>query len=279
METFFNPELFGTHETENQDFTFGPVTVRLACATAATTDFDMTGVIVWPASRLLAWYIVANPSSFVNQDILEVGAGCGVGGFVTAELGGSKGRIAITDGEPKVVEILEKSAALLREDAKEDKDVPEVVVDEFVWGDGKEDVVSMLEKTKVCPSVVIGADVCHPSFGDPGLLFDSLVHVHDETIRVRAESSESSEGRTDKADKQQQQEAEETEPAQALTFIASLADRGNIPDVLAAADKYGFEVTVHEPESFLPENLHIDELTVRSVNVYEFVRQPSMSCL
>ena len=43
------------------------------------------------------------------------------------------------------------------------QDVPEVVVDEFVWGDGKEDVVSMLEKTKVCPSVVIGADVCHPS--------------------------------------------------------------------------------------------------------------------
>lgn len=48
------------------------------------TDHDLTGQIVWPAAKVLSWYIATNNDVFKNKVVLELGAGTGLAGFVAA---------------------------------------------------------------------------------------------------------------------------------------------------------------------------------------------------
>lgn len=51
-----------------------------------TIRFDLLKVIqiVWPASKFLAWFIMNNQNLFLNKRVIELGAGCGLAGFVSS---------------------------------------------------------------------------------------------------------------------------------------------------------------------------------------------------
>ena len=57
------------------------------CSTAATTDHDLTGQIVWPVSEYLAHFIAHQRQEFLGKTILELGAGCGLAGLVASHFG------------------------------------------------------------------------------------------------------------------------------------------------------------------------------------------------
>ena len=68
-------------------FQFGEKQIMLYALHAASTDYDLTGQIVWEAASIFsAWiYSGIGESLFKNQRVLELGSGPGLGGFAVAE--------------------------------------------------------------------------------------------------------------------------------------------------------------------------------------------------
>jgi predicted nicotinamide N-methyase len=52
---------------------------------ASSTDFDLTGQIVWGAAKTLAALIVARNEEFRLKNVLELGAGAGLSGLVASQ--------------------------------------------------------------------------------------------------------------------------------------------------------------------------------------------------
>jgi predicted nicotinamide N-methyase len=110
-----------------------PLEVPLDCLSAASTDFDLTGQIVWPVSRLVAQYLASGPGVaelLRGARVLELGAGCGLCGVAAAALGA--GEVVLSDNEPEVLAVLEKNA---------ERPAPggggcALRVADFSWGDG-----------------------------------------------------------------------------------------------------------------------------------------------
>lgn len=80
----------------------------LLCSNMSSTDHDLTGQIVWPASILLAWFVAFNRETIFRDSVaLEVGAGCGLSGFVAAHY---CRHVMLTDGNDVVLRLLESNA-------------------------------------------------------------------------------------------------------------------------------------------------------------------------
>ncbi|KAI7755650.1 hypothetical protein M8C21_013794 [Ambrosia artemisiifolia] len=64
-------------------FTFGSHVLHLLCLQSASTDFDLTGQLVWPGARLLNDYI-SNHSDLLqgSSSAIELGSGVGVTGIL-----------------------------------------------------------------------------------------------------------------------------------------------------------------------------------------------------
>ena len=79
---------------------------------AGSTDFDMTGTIVWLISRLTAHYLVREGWRDVSgQHALELGAGAGLLGLVASHWAA---RVTLTDNEPAVLALLARNAPRAR---------------------------------------------------------------------------------------------------------------------------------------------------------------------
>jgi len=135
-----------------------PLEVPLDCLSAASTDFDLTGQIVWPVSRLVAQYLACGPgvaAALRGARVLELGAGCGLCGVAAAALGAAE--VVLTDNEPEVLVVLEKNAR------RTPAGGGALRVAEFNWGDG-----AAAAALGTFP-VLLGADVIYWSHCVPDL--------------------------------------------------------------------------------------------------------------
>ena len=65
--------LFVCEEYVEKYFSFWGVEQRLLCSNMSTTDHDLTGQIVWPASKSLSWFIAKNGNElFSGKNVIEV---------------------------------------------------------------------------------------------------------------------------------------------------------------------------------------------------------------
>jgi predicted nicotinamide N-methyase len=55
----------------------------------------LTGQIVWPAAKVMSWFISTHQNEFDQKFTLELGAGTGLAGFVASQI---SERTIITDG-------------------------------------------------------------------------------------------------------------------------------------------------------------------------------------
>ena len=106
----YDAEIFVSKDFEVDTFTFGDLSQRLYCLKAAVTDYDLTGLIVWPASRVLSWFLLQNRELIEGKHLLEVGAGCGLTGFIAQQCGAAS--VTLTDGNSEVLQIINKSCSL-----------------------------------------------------------------------------------------------------------------------------------------------------------------------
>jgi predicted nicotinamide N-methyase len=86
-----------------------PVRVLIDVLESASTDFDLTGQIVWSVSLLVSQYLCfpGRAECLAADAVLELGAGCGLAGLSCAAFGCPS--VLLTDNEPEVLGILERS--------------------------------------------------------------------------------------------------------------------------------------------------------------------------
>lgn len=140
--------LFVCEDYVTKTWAFGEETQDLLCSNMSSTDFDLTGQIVWPASLLLSWFIHGNAEShFRGKKVLELGAGCGLAGFFAARFAES---VMITDGNNIVMKLLEQNQTFLN--------YPNTNVQKLLWGRVSE-LQALFPVPESYPEVIIGADI------------------------------------------------------------------------------------------------------------------------
>jgi len=148
----------GESNVENR----GNLTMNLRQSTAASTDYDLTGQILWPVSVLLAHYMASKRGQALAQGrkVVELGAGCGLPGLTAAHYAKE---VLLTDGNESVVELLEQNcASYMKQHANPDNSSSLcsmqsrrcVSACKLVWGD-----IKHVHKIKHEIDVVIAADV------------------------------------------------------------------------------------------------------------------------
>uniref|UniRef100_A0A7S1U585 Calmodulin-lysine N-methyltransferase n=1 Tax=Phaeomonas parva TaxID=124430 RepID=A0A7S1U585_9STRA len=135
----------------------------LYLSNAASTDWDLTGQVVWPVSIFLSYYIARNLELFAGRRVAELGAGCGLSGLVASQFAAGT---CLTDGVDVVVRLLERNAALQKESgtlARPSGPDAEISVAQLLWG--SETSLEAFLETFGVPEVLIGADVvCWPQY-------------------------------------------------------------------------------------------------------------------
>lgn len=165
--------LFLSTDYVERTFAVAGLSQPLLCSTAAATEPELTGQIVWPASQLLATFVAAAPEKTVaGRVVLELGAGCGLAGLLAARVGAK--RVLLTDGSAVIVSLLRSS---LSRSAVASGLAGKASAHRLEWG--SEAAVAALSAevgADVLGSldVVLAADVFHPSFGLPALLFRTV---------------------------------------------------------------------------------------------------------
>lgn len=140
------------------------VSVTLDALAAASTDFDLTGQIIWTCSIVTSWYIAhLARRDVIDEDVLELGAGCGLCGLTAALWARS---VWLTDFEPEVLSLMERNAARVR--------VARVA--KLSWGDATDHVALEVSAGRVTWRVIVGADVIYWSHAVP-LLFDTVARL------------------------------------------------------------------------------------------------------
>lgn len=90
-------------------FTFGSQVLELFCLHSASTDFDLTGQLVWPGAVLLNEYLSKNAEMLHGLSVIELGSGVGVTGVLCSRF---CKKVVFTDHNDEVLKILKKNIDL-----------------------------------------------------------------------------------------------------------------------------------------------------------------------
>ena len=90
-------------------FTFGSQVLELFCLHSASTDFDLTGQLVWPGAMLLNDYLSKNAEILRGCSVIELGSGVGVTGILCSRF---CHEVVLTDHNEEVLKILNKNIEL-----------------------------------------------------------------------------------------------------------------------------------------------------------------------
>jgi len=134
--------LHSTNNTTNDDTTSNnnenQLSFELYTSPAACTDYDLTGQILWPVSKLLAYYIASQVgqdalfSSSSGTNIVELGSGCGFASIVAAFVSPPNTEIIVTDGNELVLDLVQKNLTL--NFPQENNNINKVSARQLIWG-------------------------------------------------------------------------------------------------------------------------------------------------
>ncbi|CAG9318914.1 unnamed protein product [Blepharisma stoltei] len=100
-EGFFICEEYRLYEES-----LGNFTQKFYALPSATTDYDLTGQILWPGAIALSNYFINHSECISGKEVIELGAGSGFCGLVASRF---CSKIVFTDGIDVVVNLLEKN--------------------------------------------------------------------------------------------------------------------------------------------------------------------------
>jgi len=104
---FFLSEEYVLYTEELQGFS-----QKFYALPSATTDYDLTGQILWPGAKYLSEYLlISNPALVENKVVLELGAGSGLCGLFVSQLAC---KTILTDGNDIVMKLLRKNQCMGR---------------------------------------------------------------------------------------------------------------------------------------------------------------------
>uniref|UniRef100_A0A914C8M3 FAM86 N-terminal domain-containing protein n=1 Tax=Acrobeloides nanus TaxID=290746 RepID=A0A914C8M3_9BILA len=117
--------------------------------------FGTTGMTTWRSSAVLSEYIYRF-CDFDNKNILELGAGCGLTGMVTAKYHKVKS-LCLTDGNHHVLEQLKENVRLNFSEADN------INIELLDWDNFEEN------QLQVKPDIILGADIIYDDLLFPGI--------------------------------------------------------------------------------------------------------------
>ncbi|XP_057801061.1 protein-lysine N-methyltransferase EFM3 [Salvia miltiorrhiza] len=151
-------------------FTFGSQVLELYCLQSASTDFDLTGQMVWPGAELLNDYLSKNSDILQGCSVIELGSGVGVTGILCSRF---CREVVMTDHNDEVLKILTRNIVL--DDSSKNTICS---AEKLEWGNS-EQLNDILQRHPDGFDLVLGADICFQQANVP-LLFRTvkqLLHV------------------------------------------------------------------------------------------------------
>lgn len=142
-------------------FKFGSQVLQLYCLQAASTDFDLTGQLVWPGAELLNDYLSKNADMLSGCSVIELGSGVGITGILCSRF---CRKVLMTDHNEKVLKILKKNIELC--------DCSGLQAEKLEWGNSDQ-LNHILDENPGGFDLVLGADICFQQSSIP-LLFDTV---------------------------------------------------------------------------------------------------------
>ncbi|RCV14231.1 hypothetical protein SETIT_2G409000v2 [Setaria italica] len=96
-----DPSFFVDRSYEMTTFTFGAHELHLLCLRAASTDYDLTGQLVWPGAVLMNNYLSEHPETVKECSVIELGSGIGITGILCSRF---CKKVVLTDHNDEVLE-------------------------------------------------------------------------------------------------------------------------------------------------------------------------------
>ncbi|XP_058196365.1 uncharacterized protein LOC131312537 isoform X2 [Rhododendron vialii] len=156
-------------------FTFGSQVLQLLCLQSASTDFDLTGQLVWPGAMLLNNYLSANPELLRGRSVIELGSGVGITGILSRRF---CNEAVLTDHNEEVLKILRKNIEL-HSSSENSNGSAGLIAEKLEWGNS-DHLNQILESHSKGFDLVLGADICFQQSSIP-LLFDTVQQL----LRIR----------------------------------------------------------------------------------------------
>ncbi|XP_065880064.1 uncharacterized protein [Euphorbia lathyris] len=156
-------------------FTFGSHVLQLLCLQSASTDFDLTGQLVWPGAMLLNDYLSKNTEILRGCSIIELGSGIGVTGILCGRF---CHQVLLTDHNDEVLKILNKNIEIHAPSVSPDC-CAELAAEKLEWGNS-DHLNKILERYSGGFDLILGADICFQQSSVPPL-FDTV----EQLLRVR----------------------------------------------------------------------------------------------
>ncbi|CAO2837410.1 unnamed protein product [Amaranthus hypochondriacus] len=157
-------------------FTFGSQVLELFCLHSASTDFDLTGQLVWPGAVILNEYLSKNAEMLRGLSVIELGSGVGVTGVLCRRF---CNKVVMTDHNDEVLKILKKNIDL--HSSSEDLPCSDLVAEKLEWGDSDQ-INAIMQRYPEGFDLVLGADICFQQSSIP-LLFNTV----EKLLQIRGE--------------------------------------------------------------------------------------------
>lgn len=149
-------------------FTFGSHVLQLYCLHSASTDFDLTGQLVWPGAMLLNDYLSKNAEMLQGCSVIELGSGVGITGMLCSRF---CRQILLTDHNEEVLKILRRNIEL-NVSSENPSCCAALEAEKLEWGNSDQ-INRILHKYPGGFELILGADICFQQSSVP-LLFDTV---------------------------------------------------------------------------------------------------------
>ncbi|WCJ28981.1 Protein-lysine N-methyltransferase EEF2KMT [Euphorbia peplus] len=114
-------------------FTFGSHVLQLLCLQSASTDFDLTGQLVWPGAMILNDYLSKNTEMLKGCSVIELGSGIGLTGILCGRF---CRQVLLTDHNDEVLKILNRNIEIHAPSVSPDC-CAELAAEKLDWGNSE----------------------------------------------------------------------------------------------------------------------------------------------
>ncbi|PIN17473.1 Calmodulin-lysine N-methyltransferase [Handroanthus impetiginosus] len=176
-----DPSFFINDNYQLTRFTFGSQVLELYCLHSASTDFDLTGQLVWPGAELLNDYLSKNAEMLQGCSVIELGSGVGITGMLCSRF---CSKVVMTDHNDEVLKILRRNIELHRS-SQDSLCSAGLEAEKLEWGNSDQ-LNDILQRHPGGFDLVLGADIyillCNPEKCKFILAYVSRAKVMDDMV-------------------------------------------------------------------------------------------------
>ncbi|KAG0617805.1 hypothetical protein M758_4G016200 [Ceratodon purpureus] len=151
-ETYFDASFFVDETYVEKEYVVGPHTIKVLCLQCSSTDYDLTGQLVWPGAGILNDYLVNNSHILDGLSVIELGSGVGLNGLLCAQY---CRHVVMTDHNTTVLKVMKRNVELQDEALQ-----PKLECEELDWGN-EAHLQHIKDKNPDGFDLILGADICY----------------------------------------------------------------------------------------------------------------------